>query len=891
MAEKRYTVHVVSETHWDREWHTPFEGFRRRLVKLTDKLLHILDTQPEYKYFVFDGQTVVLEDYLEIRPENREKIARHVQEGRLLIGPWYVLADEWLVSGEALVRNMLLGHLIAESFGRVMKAGYTPDSFGHISQLPQILAGFGINSVFFMRGMDDEHWERVGQKTEFWWQAPSGDKVLTVFLRNTYCNAVNLGWRGDLWADERVVDFDLAREQARAQLESLCPLATTRHILLNNGCDHVEPQPELPQILDHLNGAIDEAEFVHSTYEQVAQAILDEKPDLATTSGEFGGGKFQLLLSGTLSTRMYLKLANERCQVALEKYAEPLQAIGWLEGGRYEQAFLWHAWRHALRNHPHDSICGCSVDQVHRDMMYRFEQAEYLAKLLADEGVRRPAQRLAVWVPEQVQRPELARTIVVFNPSSWPRREVVSVPVSASLAPYQLMPQMAVRDPDGNLVPSQISGSTVKDPNAGYGPAEWSYELAFFAELPPMGLKAYSLLHERVEQPQTDLEADDDRIANEFLEVNVGLDGSVFITDRRDGQEYGPLNVFEDGEDAGDEYDWSPAPCGHTVTSLGQPAVVSLVEKGPARVTLRIDRRFRVPAGLTPDRQRRSEETVELPITTYVSLTPQCPRVDFRTIVDNCAKDHRLRVLFNADVNVDVAYAQGHFDVIERKLEMPPAHGWAQKPLPTKCTKGFVDISDGETGLGVIAFGLPEYEVRESAYGTAVALTLLRCVGWLSRGDGIRGCNAGPNLETPEAQCLGRHEFRYAVVPHAGTWVDAHLWHHSEALRAPLRAWAWPLPESPRQGERELSYLVVEPDTFVVTALKRAERDDALVVRLLNIADVPQQATVAFDRPLVSVHLANLNEEPIEELALQGTQVTVSARQKQLVTLVARFAE
>ncbi len=892
MAEKRYTVHVVSQTHWDREWHTPFQGFRRRLVKLTDKLLHILDTEPEYKYFVFDGQTVVLEDYLEIRPENREKIARYIQDGRLLVGPWYVLADEWLVSGEALVRNMLLGHLVAESFGRVMKAGYTPDSFGHISQLPQILAGFGINSVFFMRGMDDEHWERVGGKTEFWWEAPSGDKVLVIFLRNSYCNAVNLGWQGDLWAEDRRVDFDVAVEQARNQLESLAPLATTRHILFNNGCDHVEPQPELPQILEHLNKTIEEAEFVHSTYEKIAQAVLEENPELRTTSGEFHGGKFQILLSGTFSTRMYLKLANEVCQALLEKYAEPLQALGWLEGGRYEAAFLWHAWRQTIQNHPHDSICGCSVDQVHRDMMYRFEQAQVLGNLLADEGVRTVAEKLAVWVPDEVQRRELARTIVVFNPSSWRRAETVSVEVNASVAPYQLLPELGVYDASGNAVASQVSGSVVKDPEAGYGPAQWQYELVFNADVPPMGFRAYSLVPGQAPETATDLEADEDRIANDLVEVAVMPDGSIFVTDKRDGQEYGPLNVFEDEEDAGDEYDWSPAPSGRTVTSTGQPAVVSLVEKGPARVMLRIDRKLVVPASLTPDRQQRSEETVELPITTYVWLTPGSPRVEFRTIVDNCAKDHRLRVLFNADIEVDKAYAQGHFDVVERRLELPEAEGWAQKPLPTKCTKGFVDITDGESGLGVIVFGLPEYEVKETAFGTAVAITLLRSVGWLSRGDFLtRGCNAGPNLETPEAQCLGRYEFRYAVVPHQGTWLDADLWHHAEAVRAPLKAWAAPLPEASREGAEELCYLTVEPNTLVVTALKKAERDDALVVRLLNIGETETEGTVTFAKAPASVQLANLNEEPQSELAVEGQAVKVKARPKQLVTLLVKFSE
>lgn len=895
MPEQQYTVHVVSQTHWDREWHTPFQGFRRRLVKLTDKLLDILDNDPEYKYYVFDGQTVVLEDYLEIRPENRERIERHVRSGRLHIGPWYVLADEWLVSAEALVRNLLLGHLIAESFGRVMRAGYTPDPFGHVSQLPQILAGFGLDSVLFMRGMGDEQWNAAGQKTEFWWEAPDGSRVLVAFLKNSYCNAVNLGYEGGLWDENPPLNLERAVEHARGQLESLAPFATTRHLLFNNGCDHVEPQPELPQILEHLNASIPEAQFVHSTYEDYIRAVLDAQPRLAVVRGEFHEGKFQIVLSGTFSTRMYLKLANARCEALLEKYAEPLQALAWLEGGRYEASFLWQAWRYMLRNHPHDSICGCSVDQVHKDMVYRFEQAELIGELMAREALERVSSGLSVRVPEVPEGAPYGRMVVVFNPSSWRRREVVRLEASAPMPPHHLPPSIVVRDAEGNEVPSQVSNSRLTEYEAGI-PREmmkWSFELSFVADVPPLGVRAYSAAPASGVKFATDVEAGEDWVANEVVEVRTALDGSVFVIDKRNGQEYGPLNVFEDQEDAGDEYDWSYSPSGRVVTSIGQPAEVSLLESGPARATLRIRRVLELPACLNADRQQRSEETVQVAIATDVSVTSGSPRVEFQTTVDNTARDHRLRALFYADVPVETCHVQGHFDVVERRLDLPEAEGWAQTPQPTKCTKGFVDVSDGERGLGVVVFGLPEYEVKREQERTAIAITLLRSVGWLSRDDyPTRPANAGPKLPTPEAQCLGRYTFRYAVVPHSGNWLEADMWHHAEAMRAPMRVVDLPLPPADQETDApgELSFIAVEPHTMVVTAVKKAERSEALVVRLLNIADEEATARVTFHRPVARVYRANLNEEPQEEVSADGESVSVSARGKQLVTLLVELA-
>ena len=163
-------VHLISHTHWDREWYLTREQFRLRLIDLVDRVLEMLRADSGYAYFHLDGQTIVLEDYLELHPENADEIRGLIRSGRLLVGPWYVMPDEFLVSGESLVRNLALGHRIARAFGGSMPVGYLPDLFGHVGQMPQILRQFGLDNAILWRGFG-------GPPAEYWWESPDGSRV------------------------------------------------------------------------------------------------------------------------------------------------------------------------------------------------------------------------------------------------------------------------------------------------------------------------------------------------------------------------------------------------------------------------------------------------------------------------------------------------------------------------------------------------------------------------------------------------------------------------------------------------------------------------------------------------------------------------------------------
>ncbi len=443
-GQPRVRLFVVPHTHWDREWYLPFEEFRARLVETVDGLLDLLARDPRFSHFTLDGQAVVLEDYLEARPERREEVRRLVRAGRLLVGPWYVMPDEFLVSAEALVRNLQHGISAADALGGAMRVGYVPDTFGHVAQLPQILRGFSIDSAVLWRGVGLEV-----SRNEFRWRAPDGEEVLVVYLRDSYSNAEHLPAGG----------AELLNRLA-ALRESLEPTAVDRHLLLMNGGDHAAPQTELPDILAAGNRRLDDATLVLGTLpaylDSLRQAVRER--DLEVVEGELRSPARAPLLSGVLSSRLWIKQRNTAAQTLLETWAEPFAVFAGQDGSA--RPLLRLAWRHLLLCHPHDSISGCSVDQVHDEMRVRFDRAEQLGGRVADAALRAIAGRVdttAAVRPTDAPAGAEARDLVVFNPGAGPRADFVSLSIAPPSADFRLL------DNSGEVVPHQILGRESDD--------------------------------------------------------------------------------------------------------------------------------------------------------------------------------------------------------------------------------------------------------------------------------------------------------------------------------------------------------------------------------------------------------------------------------------------
>jgi hypothetical protein len=1008
--------HLVPHTHWDREWYRTFQQFRIRLVRLIDRLLDILANDAGYAHFMLDGQTLLLKDYLEIRPERADDLARWVRAGRLSIGPWYVLSDEFLVAPESLVRNLMLGDRVCRRFSARMPVGYVPDLFGHIGQLPQILRGFGIESAVLRRGLAEE-------PVELWWESPDGSRVLVCYLRNGYDNATRLP----------MTNPEAFVAAIRDASDRLVPHVSSGQVLLMAGNDHQEPDPRLPGLIAYANdGRLGDDRLVHSSLQAYVASVCGatESRSLTTVKGELRSPRRHHLLPGVLSTRMWVKQRNDAIETLLTRWTEPFAA--WAElldigdssvsenhthlSGHEPLArvhrpapLIRHAWRILLENHPHDSICGCSVDQVHREMALRFDQVEQIAEEIA-------ALSLAA-IADQVDTscgaaPALSQDgvqpLVVFNPTGGPRTDVVTAHLCLPGGPEAL----EVVGPDGRVVPHQVetdpgkeerlffhreatpdemgsylgmvrggrllnhvihqvqvrpTGRDVKvlitlgkrgTPNrAQVAVAQAQIEelvaqgnvsrfiirivmgepsdLTFVApELPPHGYATFTIRSaqeppaaprgevsqsprgevsqsprgeasqsprgevsqsprgEASQSPRGEVSQSPDPLTleNDLFTLRVEpSDGTITLTDKANGVVYPGLNRFLDGGDRGDEYNYCQPEQDRIVAGPVAPPNVRVVRHGPIWQTLEIAQVYRLPRSLRPDRKDRTEETADVTVVSRVSIYAGVRRVEFETTVDNQAHDHRLRVHFPVPVRVDRGHTEAHFHVAHRPVPQVSAEldtsAWIEQPVPTVPQRGWADVNNGQVGLMVANRGLPEVEFIPADNGTTIALTLLRCVGWLSRDDlHCRRGRAGSLLPTPEAQCPGRHTFHYSLIPHSGRWENGRA--QADAFRAPLRAVATEV----RFGllPPTASLVQADPPSFALTAIKQPEDESArgLIVRGVNLSDRPVTVRLrpwqAFDRATCT----NLNEAPLESLPLDdnGT-VTFSAQPWEIVTI------
>jgi alpha-mannosidase len=406
-------------------------------------------------------------------------------------------------------------------------------------------------------------------------------------------------------------------------------------------------------------------------------------------------------------------------------------------------------------------------------------------------------------------------------------------------------------------------------------------------DVPGLGYRAYSVLAAEASETAA-VEPQDTAIETEALRVEVAQDGTFTLLDKRTGATYPGLNRFVDEGDRGDEYNFCPVEEDLVVAKPVEAPQVCLVESGAMRQTLEVAQVYRVPASLGETRHQRSDESVELAIKSRISLTAGVPRVEVQTTVENRAADHRLRVHFPVPVQVDAFETEGHMDVIRRPLDLPTdTENWVEQPIGTHPQRTWADVSDGDVGLLLANRGLPEVEALRAEGGSELALTLLRCVGSLSRADlSVRRGHAGPGLPTPEAQCLDEYTFHYALVPHPGDWRGAYAEAH--AFNAPLRA----VPTFAHAGSLPLaaSYVEVTPSTMAVSAVKEAEDGEGLIVRMWNVEQEPCECAVRFWKTPQSVTLCNLGERVQKTLRVDGEgTVRIPARGREIVTLRARF--
>jgi hypothetical protein len=813
-------VSVIAHTHWDREWYRPFESFRARLVDVVDEVLDVLDGDPAFVAFHLDGHTAIVDDYLAARPAEEARLRRLVAAGRLVVGPWETLADEFLVSGETLVRDLQRGMRRARELGGVLPVGYLPDQFGHTAQLPQLLTLAGIADVLVYRGVP----ESLGA-TRFRWQSPDGSVVLAERLPAGYCNAIRIEDDPKLLVDRaRVTEIGLG-----AGLRG--------DLLLMNGCDHQRIQPWVPGVLAEAN-RLEEGECrftMRRLDEHLARQPVDGLP---LWLGELRASGPATVTPGVTSNRIDVRVATAAAERAVEQRAEPLAAL-YLPPDEWPGDLLDVAWRHLLHNAAHDSMAACSADPVVRAVLLRAADAQAIADHVS-EGV-------LTMLTGSVDAPP--GSVLVVNTSSRRRHSPVVASVLGE-GPCHLVTSDGVALPTQLLATSQdidldvtASGDALdavidligSDRAAGHRIAAWALDdgesawctltiasddepsadlgpvldalvalrderpprpvhvvvrqppartvLALVDDVAPFGWSALTVAHGL--GPGTAVDGGDGWIANEHLRVEAAADGTLRI-ESADGVTVDGVGRLVDGGDAGDVYDWSP-PDVDTPVDAPDAVWIEPVERGPVRARMDVVRTYSWPVALVHDGAgtRRAAATEAVEVRTVVELVAGERFLRLTVELDNPSRDHRLRLHVPLPAPVLGSDAESAFAVVHRPLE---ADGNPMEAaLATSPSHRFVDCSDGALGVALVHDGTGEHEVVDG--GREVAFTLFRSVGQLSRDDGASRPNAtGPTVALPEAQLLGAICRRMAVVLHRGGWEGIDLPAIADELLLPIDA-------------------------------------------------------------------------------------------------------
>ncbi|MEW8996669.1 MAG: glycoside hydrolase family 38 C-terminal domain-containing protein [Thermoanaerobacter sp.] len=820
------TIHLISHTHWDREWHMTFQEFRVLLVYVIDNLLDIMEKDNEFKYFILDGQTVVLEDYLEIKPENKERLIKLIKDGRIFVGPWYTQPDVFLVSGESLIRNLLIGRDIANRFGRCMNVAYLPDSFGQSSQIPQIIKGFGINSIVIWRGVSrDEIDEAL-----FLWEGEDGSKILTLHLP--------LGYGYNRYLPE---DINKALEYIIKTTKNIENRFKNDNIIFMSGSDHAHAQESMPKILGRINKLLMEnnynARIIQSNFEKFFEEFNSDESQYKIVKGELRNPKDMRIHAGITSTRMDIKYLNKQQEIIMEKYFEPLATFGYLLGMEYPKEIINKAWKILLQNHSHDSICCCCTDEVHNDIKWRLSQVNRIYNGFLKIFLKEISKRFNTSSLE-------GKLLLAINTRPYKRNDMVEATVYTN-------GEFSLLDKDGNKIPYQIKSereidlASVDIETAMKGKKKLVKEtkVIFKSEhVPSCGYKLLQIVEGKNENFSnenfsTDLKVMYNGMENKYFKVLINNNGSLDIHDKRTNVWYKGLNIFEDVGDSGDEYNYSPPKEDLRITTENNNAKIRLVHSGPYLATFLIINNIHIPMQLDHESDCRSNEKVTCIIKSLVSLKAESKRIEIKTTIENNAKDHRLRVIFKSPIKTDYSYAEQQFCVVKRPNIIKNSINWekenySEKPLPIYPQQSFVDINNGDFGLAIANKGLTEYEIINNS---TIAITLLRCIGYLGKPNlSIRpGRVSGIERETPDSQMLGKYTFEYAIIPHKGDYIEGEVVKEAHEFITPVFT-AQLTKKGTGNLKFEQSFIELFDRGLEISAIKKAEKENAIIIRLYN---------------------------------------------------------
>lgn len=882
-TDKVKKICVVSNTHWDREFRFSFEKTRYKLLRMLDVTLDILEKDPTYTSFTMDGHSIMLDDYLEIRPEKRELVEKFVKEGRLVIGPYYTLAEQFSISHEALVRNLIFGKENVEKYGgKVGTVAYTPSSWGQTGQYPQILSDFGLEKIMFYRGIS--HHE---SKSEYVWEAPDGTQMLAsrfaIYCRYNWTFEVRRPVTRDrMWenrytwgkfdevpfrpADKtigglgyeakspiEVYNTDGLKENIYSLLETEKGHYTTPVFLAMNGDDISLPSQYDTAIIKEAQKLFgDEIEIVLTDLEgfwKAAEEYLD-RSKMTVLKGErrayLKEGMWTKLFPGTISARTYLKQQDFNSYTQLAYLAEPFSALTQFAVGKNNNDYLKRGWKYLITNHSHDANGGCAPEEVCQDMEYRYRIAKDIGEIVTEQAMSDIAVNLS---PEGVDSDAIQ--LVVYNPLPFKRDIITELAIEV---PEKLGEGIKIEGVNLQAISSGKSSVFVDSQWDGPLVMESTEHKVFaeFKDIPALGYKVYQIKGDEHKLLHVKGIASNNVLENEYLKVTINGNGTVDVLDKESVLIYEGLNYLTSQGEVGNAWAHTTPERDRIYNSLGVNASISVIDNGPLVGKIQVDYKFPVPVKCDAE---QSELLTDLPVRMIYTLEKGSKDLKVEATINNTAKDHWLRTNFCTGIKTDYSYSDSHFDIVRRDVKIPDSTGWVEQAFGMQPLRSFAAVNDGKNGFAIMPKGLFEYEVFED---TTMALTLLRaCKIKLEVADKKQ---VDPN--DYGVQCQGEQNFEYAL--HFGNDDINTLPNHAAELFAPVKCAV--CGRGKGNLPLESSMVSVDNKNVHLTAVKPAMDGNGVVIRYYNPTDIEQMVTFTFDKTPKTIYRCTMGEDTLEEI-------------------------
>ena len=867
-------LYYINSSHWDREWYLPFQCFRVKLVETINQLMEYISDNPDYPVFWFDGQTIVLDDYAEIEREKVKKLKELIADNRIKVGPWYVMPDEFLVSGESLIRNLMIGHRKALEFGgTAWKYGYVNDIFGHIAQFPQILNGFGIKGAYLGRGLGNTDF------SHFIWRSPDGSECFAYVTEYGKFGRSDINKFGTAEYPELLHNY-LDCEIKRSKI----PI-----VLFSNSDDHKMPIANTREVIDNIPDEYPDIEVCDGGPEEMVTEVEKYRDKLITVTGELtkpckeSGNNLKVLFN-TLSSYYPLKQLNDICQNRLEIQIEPIAAFLKTDNHIINRGFINEAYKWLIKNQPHDSICGCSIDQVHKDMLYRYDQTLEICDCLCEKYTSIEEEHCIV---DDIACEYRLRVYNTFNSSKektilakiWFYKD--SMPIYRGYAFKENRNKFKIYNSDNEEIPYQIikvkKSVFKRNPFRFQSQDEYDvYTVVFRAAVPAIGFADFKILPTEIlpYYSETELRHTENTAENKYIRLEIESNGRLKLTDKRNGKTYSDINGIKDDGEVGDGWRHQSPVNDTVITDKTVSADISIISSGSDAVIFKIKKRLAIPQFLDSQTLVRTGESL-LSIVSTVSVYKDNPNVYIKTEIDNNARDHRISLTVPTYTKGDEYFAGQAFYCCTRKCGVDNrTKGWLEEDSLVKNTDGIIGKRD-KNGNGIAfvsATGLHEGGCDNDEAST-INITLFRSFERVF----MQRCAKRPQLQ----QILS---FDYAIAPLCKETTYADILHIKHCIAKSEMQYSGRYIKDSLKYENK-SYLDISNTDIAMSILKCAEDGNGIIARLYNTTDKKISVKVTPGFKFNGAYICNLNEEDNKPKEIEDGCFNISFKPWEIITI------